>query len=240
MNDKKLLIANRISFIFFCLYFLTYVFLPIIEKNANYLWFLILPVIFLISLIRNLSIKYNAMKSRNMEKISKVASVLNILFNGINLHTVSGSLYTGLVDWSAKEKEIKKYPSITPTWSFLLLIVTAFFNFVFGLFLSTPEPNSPAVISRNVITTFTIVSMIFILLMLISSTFALIYNNGKKETLRFWRTIIIVVIGLIVIVIYSAYANGFSIKNTIQKKHEKETFEEHKQNIERTLNNNNN
>lgn len=238
MNDKKLLIANRISFILFCLYLLTYVFLPIIEKNANYLWFLIFPVAFLISLIINLSIKYNAMKSSSMEKTSKVVSILNILFNGINLHTVSGSLYTGTADWSAKEEEIKKYPSITPTWSFLLLFVTAFFNFAFGLMLSTPDANFPAVISREVITTFTIISMVFILLMLISSTFSLLYNNGKKETLRFWRTIIIIVIGLIVIAIYSAYHEGFSFKNAIQKKQEKETFEKHKQNIERVLNNN--
>ena len=38
MNDKKFKIANRCSFIFFTLYILTYIFLPLIERNTQYLW----------------------------------------------------------------------------------------------------------------------------------------------------------------------------------------------------------
>lgn len=108
INDKKFKIANRISFIFFSLYLLTFIFLPIIEKNANYLWFLVFPLIFFISLIINLLIKYDSMKPSNMEKVSKGAAILNILFNGFNLNTVAGSLYAGTADWDAKKEEIKK------------------------------------------------------------------------------------------------------------------------------------
>ena len=104
VNDKKLKIANRISFILFSLYLLTYIFLPIVEKNANYLWFLIFPLTFFISLIINLLIKYDSMKPSNMGKVSKGAAILNILFNGFNLNTVAGSLYVGTTDWNDKKK----------------------------------------------------------------------------------------------------------------------------------------
>lgn len=237
VNDKKLKIANRISFILFSLYLLTYIFLPIVEKNANYLWFLIFPLTFFISLIINLLIKYDSMKPSNMGKVSKGAAILNILFNGFNLNTVAGSLYVGTTDWNDKKEEIKKYPSITPTWLFVLLFATVLSNISLYLVLSDTRVWNLH-ISGTVIIIVSIISIIFILLGMISSTFALYYNNGKKETFRFWKIIIVVVIVLIIIVIYSAYANGFSIKDEINKKHDKDTFEQHKQNIENTLNNN--
>ena len=56
-------------------------------------------------------------------------------------------------------------------------------------------------ISGSVILTASIISIVFILLGQISSTFALIYNNGKKDALKFWRTIIIAVIGLFIIML---------------------------------------
>ena len=237
INDKKFRIANRISFIFFSLYLLTFIFLPIVEKNANYLWFLIFPLIFFISLIINLLIKYDSMKPSSMEKVSKGAAILNILFNGFNLNTVAGSLYVGTTDWDDKKEEIKKYPSITPAWLFVLLFATVLSNIMLYLVLSDTRFWNPH-ISGTVIIIVSIISIIFILLGMISSTFALYYNNGKKEAFRFWKIIIVVVIGLIIIAIYSAYANGFSIKDEINKKHDKDTFEQHKQNIENTLNNN--
>ena len=73
---------------------------------------------------------------------------------------------------------------------------------------------------------------------LISSTFSLYYNNGKKEAFRFWKIIGVVALGLIIITIYSAYRNGFSIKEEIHQRQVKEDFEKHKHNIERTLKNN--
>ena len=241
IDDKKFKIANRISFIFFSLYLLTFIFLPIIEKNANYLWFLVFPLIFFISLIINLLIKYDSMKPSNMEKVSKGAAILNILFNGFNLNTISGSLYAGTTNWDAKKEEIKKYPSITPTWLFILLFATIFVN---GLSLFIVYDKSPQSMnlwlnfSGTAIIIASIISIVFILIGMVSSTFALYYNNGKKEAFRFWKIIIIVLIGLIIIAIYSAYANGFSIKDEINKKHNQDTFEQHKKNIENTLNNN--
>ena len=219
---------------FFTLYLLTYVLLPIIEKNANYLWLLIFPCMFLISLIINLLIKYNSMRPNNMEKVSKISAIANILFNGINLNTVSGSLYVGTADWSKKEEEIKKYPSITPTWLFCIIFTTILTNFLFYMF----SINTDIHISSDILLIYSIISITFILLGQIASTFALLYNNGKKETFKFWRAIIIVTIGLIVIAIYSFVSSGFNIKNEIQRKKDKENFQEHVQNIERTLNNN--
>lgn len=234
MNNKKFVIANKISFMCFTLYLLTYVLLPIIEKNANYLWLLIFPCIFLISLIIRLLIKYNMMRANNMEKISKKSAIANILFNGINLNTVSGSLYVGTADWSEKEEEIKKYPSITPTWLFLILFTIILTNFLFYMF----SVNTDTHISGNILLIYSIISIVFILLGQIASTFALLYNNGKKEVFKFLRTIIIVTIGLIVITIYGFISSGFNIRNYIQHKKDKENFQEHIQNIERTLNNN--
>lgn len=236
MNDKKFVIANRISFIFFTLYLLTYVLLPIIEKNANYLWFLIFPCIFLLSLIINLLINYNIIKPNSMEDVSKIAAIANILFNGFNLNTVSGSLYVWTADWNEKKEEIKKYPSITPTWLFVLLFATILSNFV--IFMFSHDPRIDTHMTDNVILTVSIVSIVFILLAQISSTFALLYNNGKKETFKFWRNIIIITIGLIIIVIYSFISNGFNIKNEIHRKKDKEDLQKHIQNIEQTLNNN--
>lgn len=240
-NEKKFRIANRISFIFFSLYLLTYIFLPIIEKNANYLWFLGFPLLFLIALIINLLIKYDSIKPRNMEKVSKGAAILNILFNGSNLNTVAGSLYAGTTDWDVKKEEIKKYPSITPTWLFVLLFTTILVNGSSLIIAYDKNPQSLNLwlnFSGTSIIIASIISIIFILLGMVSSTFALYYNNGKKETIRFLKIIIIVVIGLIIIVIYSAYSTGFSIKDEINKKHDKDIFEQHKQNIENILNNN--
>ena len=231
MNDKKFKIANRCSFIFFTLYILTYIFLPLIEKNTQYLWFALFPCCLLISLIMNLLIKYNLLKSNKMENVSKIASIASILFNGSD----SSSIYVGTMNWSAKVEEIKKYPSITPTWAFIVLFVTILNNFTFFMlsyaksFLGTP-------ISSKVILTVTAISVIFILLMFISSTFALLYNNGKKETFKSWKTIIIVSVALILIAIFSFWANGFSIKDEIQRYKDKKEFERHIQNIENTLN----
>ncbi len=198
-NEKKLRIFNIISFIFFILYLLTYLFLSIIEKNVSYLLTLIIPVMFLISLIVNLLIKYDEIKASNMKNISRKASIFNLLFNGINLNTVAGSSYVGTRNWDSKREEIKKYPSITPTWLFLIMFVTLF-NFMFAFFVDT--------ISFNVLLIAIVISIIFLLLGMISSSFALYYNNGKKETLKFWKTIVIVFLGLIIIIIYSAYKNG--------------------------------
>lgn len=237
VNDKKLKTANRISFIFFSLYLLTYIFLPIIEGNAYYLIFLFFPILFSISLIINLSIKYNNMNKDNMKKISKTAAIFNILFNGFNVHTIAGSSYVGTIDWDAKEEEIKKYPSITPLWLFIMLFCTALFNGVSLFWAFSPTENHWN-LSGNAIIIASIISIFSILIGMISSSFALYYNNGKKETFRFWKIIAVMVIGLIIIAIYSAYASGFSIRDEIRRKNEKDTFERHKQNIERTLNNN--
>lgn len=226
-NEKEFKIFNRISFIFFSLYLLTYIFLPIIEKNASYLWILIIPVMFLISLIINLLIKYDTIKSNSMNNGSKKVSIFNLLFNGINLSTVAESSYVGTMDWDVKKEEIKKYPSITPTWLFVLMFATVL-NFIFAVLIDT--------ISINVVLIAGIISIIFLLLGIISSSFAIYYNNGKKELLRFWKIIGIVVLVGIIIIIYSVYKSGFNIKDEIQKKHERDTFEKHKQNIERTLN----
>lgn len=236
MNDKKFVIANRISFMFFTLYLLTYLLLPIIEKNANYLWFLIFPCIFLISLIINLLIKYNQLKPNSMGSVSKIAAIANILFNGINLNTVSGSLYVGTADWNEKKEEIKKYPSITPTWLFVLLFATILSNFMIFMFSHVPRVDTH--MTDNVILTVSIISIVFILLAQISSTFALLYSNGKKDTFKSWRTIIIITIGLIIIAIYSFISSGFNIKNEMQHKKDKEDLQNHIQNIEKTLNNN--
>lgn len=231
-NEKKLEIFNRISFTFFILYLLPYMFLPIIEKNMSYLLILILPVIFLISLIINLLIKYDEIKPNNMKDISKKVSILNLLFNGINLNTVAGSLYVGTMDWNLQKEEIKKYPSITPTWLFALMIATGI-NLAFA-FVLTAEMDT---ISINVVLIASIISIIFLFLGMISSSFSVYYNNGKKEILRFWKIIGIVFLALIIIIIYSAYKSGFSIKEEIRKKQEREIFEQRIQNIERTLNN---
>lgn len=193
-NDKKFKVANRISFIFFILYFLTYFFLPIIEKNINYLWFFIFPCVFFISLIINLLIKYNKMEISNLEKVSKIATIVSILLSGTIPNTTSNS------DSEKKVEEIKKYPSITPTWLLVLLFTTIFSNLIlFMLFYDTKFFNVH--ISGSVILTASIISIVFILLGQISSTFALIYNNGKKDALKFWRTIIIAVIGLFIIML---------------------------------------
>lgn len=222
-KEKKFKIFNRISFTSFILYFLTYIFLPIIEKNTSYLWILIIPVMFFISLIINLLLKYDKIKSNNMKNISKKVSIFNLLFNGINLSTVAGSSYVGTMDWDLKKEEIKKYPSITPTWLFVIMFATVF-NFMFAILIDT--------ISINVVLIASVISIIFLFLGMISSSFAVYYNNGKKELLRFWKIIGIVSLVLIIIIIYSAYKNGFSIK-----RHERDTFEQHKQNIESTLKN---
>ena len=230
-KDKKLKIANRISFICFGLYLLIYILLPIIEKNACYLWFLFFPVLYLIAMIRALLIKYKKTGTKNKGKIARIAAALSILINGFN----AGASYVGTMDLDAKEEEIKRYPIITPTWLFLLLFTTLFVN---GLSLFIAYNQNPKTInmwlhfSGKAIIIATAISIVFILLGLISSTFALYYNNGKKEAFGFWKTIIIVALGLIVIVIISAYLSGFSIRDEIRRKQQKEAFERHKRNLE--------
>ena len=233
MDEKKFKIANRISFIFFSLYLLTYILLPIVEKNASYSWFLIFPIIFFIGLIINIILKYNKMKPGTMGKFSKIAAIANIMFNG----SIASSLYVGTMDWETKTKKIKKYPSITPTWLFVILFATILSNIIFFASLSDTRVRNLH-ISWNVILIVSIISIVFILFGLISSTFSLYYNNGKKEAFRFWKIIGVVVLGLIILAVCSAYLNGFSIKEEIHQRQVKEDFEKHKQNIERTLKNN--
>ena len=164
-KNKKFIIANRISFMFFSLYLLTFILLPIIEKNASYLLLLISPLMFFIALIINLSIKYDFIKPNNIEKISKSAVILNILFNGFNFDTIANSLNIETTDWHSKKEEIKRYPSITPTWLFVLLFATLLVNglFLFIAYNKNPQSiNSWLNLSGTTIIIATIISIFFI------------------------------------------------------------------------------
>ncbi len=234
---KKIKVANTISFILFGLYILTYILLPIIEKNVYYLFLLIFPVIFLITVIIKELGNRNRIKLHNIEKVSKVASILNILFNGISLNTITNFLSTSTRNWDNVREDIKKYPSITPIWVFLLFFTTIFVNGISLFFAYDKSLNIFFSVPKIIIVT--IISIIFILLTYISSTVALYHNNGKREVFRQWKVVIAINISLILIAIYSVYKNDKSIIGSEIKKHrDREIFEQHKRNIEKALNNN--
>ena len=192
MNNNKAVCANRMSFIFFVLYILTYILLPILTHDIRYLIFLLVPLIFSVSLIINLILKYDKLSSNKINGISKISTIMNILLNGVNIDTVSNSLYVGEINWDMKKQQIKKYPSIEPVWVFIIMFCIAFVNFL-SIFLIKD-------IKINLILIFSIISLIFLLLCQISSSFLLYYNNGKSELLKFWKSIIlfILVMGIVI------------------------------------------
>ena len=120
MKDKKFMFANRISFILYSLYVLTYVALPFVTGNWIDFVFLILPFMFTIGLIENVIIKYRKIDTNKISKVSEITSIFSTLINGFN----SGALYVGTMDWNEKEKQIKRYPSIEPAWLFVIIITT--------------------------------------------------------------------------------------------------------------------
>ena len=192
MNNKKAIYANRISFIFFELYILTYILLPILTHDIKYLIFLLIPLIFSISLIINLMLKYDKLSSNKMNNISKISVFMNMLLNGVNIDAVSGSLYVGEINWDMKKQQIKKYPSIEPVWVFIIMFCTIFVNFVSIFFIKD--------INLNLFLIFSIISLIFLLLCQISSSFLLYYDNGKSELLKFWKSIILFILIIVIVI----------------------------------------
>lgn len=225
MKNRKLLFAIRCSFILFALYDLTYIILPFITHNPKDTIFLILPTIFTISLIINVLIKYDKVETKGISKGSKIASLCNILFNGFNLNTVSGSLYVGTMDWDAKKEQIKKYPSIEPAWLFVISVTTLLFNLPFAMLVNIDN--------IQLISIFVLVSIVLLILCQISSSFVLYYNNGKDEMKKFWRNIIIVLVGFIIIL---AFVFIPLIKD-LNKENNKKEYQEHINNINNSLNN---
>lgn len=226
MKNRKLLFAIRCSFILFALYDLTYIILPFITHNPKDTIFLILPTIFTISLIINVLIKYDKVETKGISKGSKIASLCNILFNGFNLNTVSGSLYVGTMDWNAKKEQIKKYPSIEPAWLFVISVTTLLFNLPFAMLVNIDN--------IQLISIFVLVSIVLLILCQISSSFVLYYNNGKDEMKKFWRNIIIVLVGFIIIL---AFVFIPLIKDLNKENNNKKEYQEHINNINNSLNN---
>lgn len=226
MKNRKLLFAIRCSFILFALYDLTYIILPFITHNPKDTIFLILPTIFTISLIINVLIKYDKVETNGISKGSKIASLCNILFNGFNLNTVSGSLYVGTMDWDAKKEQIKKYPSIEPAWLFVISVTTLLFNLPFAMLLDIDN--------IQLISIFVLVSIVLLILCQISSSFVLYYNNGKDEMKKFWRNIIIVLVGFVIIL---AFVFIPLIKDLNKENNNKKEYQEHINNINNSLNN---
>lgn len=226
MKNRKLLFAIRCSFILFALYDLTYIILPFITHNPKDTIFLILPTIFTISLIINVLIKYDKVETKGISKGSKIASLCNILFNGFNLNTVSGSLYVGTMDWDAKKEQIKKYPSIEPAWLFVISVTTLLFNLPFAMLVNIDN--------IQLISIFVLVSIVLLILCQISSSFVLYYNNGKDEMKKFWRNIIIVLVGFVIIL---AFVFIPLIKDLNKENNNKKEYQEHINNINNSLNN---
>lgn len=225
MKNKKLLLATRVSFILYALYVITYIVLPFVTRNPKDAIFLILPTIFTISLIINVLIKYDKADTQAISKRSKIASLFNILFNGFNLNTVSGSLYVGAMDWDVKKEQIKKYPSIEPAWLFVILIITLLFSLPFAMFVD--------INNIGIISIFVLVSIVLLILCQVSSSFALYYNNGKNEMKKFWRNIVIVFLGFVIIL---AFVFIPLIKEMNKENNNKKEYQEHINNINNTIN----
>lgn len=191
MKEKKFIIINRSTFILFLCYLLTYLILPIYAKDIKYLIFIIFPLIFLTSLLINIGFKYDKINTKKANTFSKVIAILNILINGFT--SVASSLVVGTINWEEKKKQIKKYPSITPLWLFIIMFATVLSNFCFGLILSAEKLN------LNYLIIATIISLIFLFLAQITSSICLYYNNGTKEVNKMWKDTIIVFISLALI-----------------------------------------
>ena len=220
--NKKFIIANRISFILYSLYVLTYVALPFVTGNWIDFVFLILPFIFTMGLIENVIIKYRKIDTNKISKVSEITSIFSTLINGFN----SGALYVGTMDWNEKEKQIKRYPSIEPAWLFVIIITT--------FICSLPLAMVIDVANINTILIFMIISILFLVICQISSSFALYYNNGKDEMKKFWRNIIIVFAGFVIIlaIVFFQLIKDMNIENK-----RKQDFKNHIDNINKTLKN---
>ncbi len=223
MKEKKFIIANRFSFMLYILYVLTYVTLPIVTHNWIDLIFLILPLIFTIGLIENILIKYRKIDTNKTSKLSEITAILNVLLNGFN----AGALYVGTIDWNEKKEQIKKYPSIEPAWIFVILITTFLLNLPLAMFVDLANINT--------ILIFVLISIMFLVLCQVSSSFALYYNNGKDEMKNFWINIIIVFAGF-VIILAIVFIPLIKDMNTENKR--KQEFRNHVNNINKTLKNN--
>lgn len=222
MKDKKFMLANRISFILYSLYVLTYVVLPFVTGNWIDFVFLILPFIFTMGLIENVIIKYRKIDTNKISKVSEITSIFSTLINGFN----SGALYVGTMDWNEKEKQIKRYPSIEPAWLFVIIITTFICSFPLAMIID--------VANINTILIFMIISILFLVICQISSSFALYYNNGKDEMKKFWRNIIIVFAGFVIIlaIVFFPLIKDMNIENK-----RKQDFRNHIDNINKTLKN---
>lgn len=222
MKDKKFIIANRISFTLYILYVLTYITLPFVTHNLVDLIFLILPFMFTMGLIENILIKYRKIDTKTISKVSEIAAIFSTLINGFN----SGALYVGTMDWEEKKKQIKKYPSIEPAWLFVILISTI---------LLLPLAMVVDIANIYTISIFVLISIVLLIFCQVSSSFALYYNNGKDEMKKFWRNIIIVFAGFIIILAIVFYP---LIKDMNTENKRKQDFKKHVDNINKTLNNN--
>lgn len=226
-NHKKYVTANRLSFLFFGLYFLNYLILPAVTRDPKNFVFLSLPLIFLIALLVNLALKRKKIKAASLSKVTKASAFFNVLFNGAD--AVPTSLYAGTADWNKNIEEILKYPSIMPAWLFVAIYITPIANVSFYALLD----DSPNCINPWVLLTFSLTGVLFLVLGQISSTRALIYSGEKQVAKKSWKSIIIITI---VTVIIMGLVGGPVLYEEIKMRMARQEFEEHVRNMDEALN----
>lgn len=227
--NKKLKIANSISYISFGFVFLIYLFLPLLMKNAAYLIFLIIPIIFFCALMGNLGLKYDVVKSESMDKLSKFAVLSNTSLNGID----SAAINVAGTNWEEKQKQIKQYPSIEPVWTFIMICSVIFSNFIFSAVLCS---DGREIINFGVMINVSILSSIILFITLISSCFSLYYNNSKEDFKKSMRSFLIL-FGIVVVFFCISFL-PYLISNYNSNK-EREEFNKRIENINKVIENTN-
>lgn len=183
-NYRKFVVADRVSFICFALYVLTYVVLLVVTWDYRNLIFLFIPLLFSCALLVSLALKSNKVSPQAMSKVAKVAADTNLLLNGAD--GAAASLLIQNANWNEREKEIKRLPSIVPAWLFAIFFLTPLVNFTSYGLLEEYQTVSPWQLLW-----FSAASLVFILMAQISSTFALIYAGEKIIAIKSWVTIVI-------------------------------------------------
>ena len=198
---RKFRIANGISFACFGAYYLSFFVLAVIAGRAACLTAAFLPTIALAGLLINVAVKYRHAGTGGIAKAAKTAGFLSFLMNGYSYPAACAAD----TDWSQKEKDIRRYPSIVPAW----LFAGTFLNFV-NFFMPLIASGTPFTDGEvRLLIVFYCISTVFLMIGQVSSTFALIYAGEKEYAVRSWKTIGIICVLFAAAVLIGILASRF-------------------------------
>ena len=200
------------AFIAWCL---TFAAMPIIEGEPVFLWFILLPLVFILAIIRQVLIARGMISPEKAIKSARIFSILSVLFGSAS----AGSIYVWSPKYAERTKRIGEYPMLNPGWFFIIMFTTVLvwlMGFAFGYGTDGYHTEPTFKISMMRYSAYTIAALIFAFIGMLASFFVVKQAVGTEAFRKELFSIGAVTLVLILICLYSAFKEGLFEKNALK------------------------